>query len=133
MYNIWFYLFFWVLGIFLTLPIFVASAVWIFLRHSSSKNTSFTLEDIQASLKNVKNETDFRFVLQSFLKHFKVAPSEEIRLKHWFSTVTNLTSSKYFDTETLIAFGKELEVTNEEVKQEITDIINSSLKDRRKK
>lgn len=133
MYNIWFYLFFWVLGIFLAFPILVVSAVWIFLRHSSSKNTSFTLENIQTSLKNIKNETDFRFALQSFLKHFKVAPFEENRLKHWFSTITNLASSKYFDTETLIAFGKELEATNEEVRQEIADIISSSLKDRRKK
>lgn len=134
MYNIWFYLFFWILGVLLALPILVISVVWIISRNfSPSKNILPTLNDIRNLLENIKNETDFRFTLQKFLKHFKIAPSDKIYLEHWLPTIERLASSKYFDTETLVAFGKELEEANYKAKQDITNIINSSLKDRRKK
>lgn len=134
MYNIWFYLFFWILGVLLALPILLISAVWIILRNFSPSNNIFpTLDDIQNLLENIKNETDFRLTLQKFLKYFKIASSEKIHFEHWLSVTEKLASSKYFDTETLVAFGKELEGVNDKVKQDITNIINSSLKDRRKK
>lgn len=131
MYDIWFYVFFWLVGILFALPIVFIGFVWLFLQRPAT-NEKLTLQTIQLILNTIKTKEDFQIFLRKFLKNFITLPSDENDRKVWFALVEKMAYSKLLDIDEVAQFGQELENANAENQKEIANTISMVLKTRKK-
>lgn len=131
MYDIWFYIFFWLVAIFLALPIILIGFVWLFMQRPIA-NEKLTLQTIQVVLNTIKTKEDFQIFLRKFLKNFIALPSNESDCKVWFALVEKMAYSKFLDIDEVVQFGQELENANVENQKEIANTISMVLKTRKK-
>lgn len=131
MYDIWFYVFFWLVGILFALPIVFIGFVWLFLQRPAT-NEKLTLQTIQLILNTIKTKEDFQIFLRKFLKNFIALPSDENDRKVWFALVEKMAYSKLLDIDEVAQFGQELENANAENQKEIANTISMVLKTRKK-
>lgn len=131
MYDIWFYVFFWFIGLLFALPIVFIGFVWLFMQRPTI-NEKLTLQAIQMILNTIKTKEDFEIFLRKFLKNFITLPSDENDRKVWFALVEKMAYSKFLDIDEVAQFGQELENTNVESQKEIANTISMVLKNRKK-
>lgn len=131
MYDIWFYIFFWLVAILLALPIILIGFVWLFMQRPIA-NEKLTLQTIQVILNTIKTKEDFQIFLRKFLKNFIALPSNESDCKVWFALVEKMAYSKFLDIDEVVQFGQELENANVENQKEIANTISMVLKTRKK-
>lgn len=131
MYDIWFYVFFWLVAILFALPIVFISFVWLFMQRPAT-NEKLTLQTIQVILNTIKTKEDFQIFLRKFLKNFITLPSDENDRKVWFALVEKMAYSKLLDIDEVAQFGQELENANAESQKEIANTISMVLKTRKK-
>lgn len=131
MYDIWFYVFFWLVGLLFALPIMFIGFVWLFMQRPAT-NEKLTLQAIQVILNAIKTKEDFQIFLRKFLKNFIVLPSDENDCKVWFALVEKMAYSKFLDIDEVAQFGQELENANVESQKEIANTISMVLKTRKK-
>lgn len=131
MYDIWFYVFFWFIGLLFALPIIFIGFVWLFMQRPTI-NEKLTLQAIQMILNTIKTKEDFEIFLRKFLKNFITLPSDENDRKVWFALVEKMAYSKFLDIDEVAQFGQELENTNVESQKEIANTISMVLKNRKK-
>lgn len=131
MYDIWFYLFFWLLGIFLAFPLILIFSIWILFQPAENKNEIITLKAINVFLSKIKNKSQFEAILKSFLDNFKIYSSKD-DLSLWLEVIKKFSSSEYFDTEQVANFRKSLEDMNEDISQDISDAVGNALKNKKK-
>ncbi|PAF48731.1 hypothetical protein BKH41_05565 [Helicobacter sp. 12S02232-10] len=132
MYDIWFFIFFWVVAVLFALPIIAMGFVWVMLQKSPSPPKPITLKDIENLLAGIKNKGDLEGILEKFLKNFKIPPSDKADLKHWLDIVGKIASSEHFEIDYVAKFGQDLEEANEEIGQEIANTVGLALKNRKK-
>ncbi|PAF43809.1 hypothetical protein [Helicobacter sp. 11S03491-1] len=131
MYDIWFYLFFWAIGIFFALPIVMMGFAWIILQKSTT-HKAVALRDIELLVDGSKKPEDFEQAISKFLKYFKSLPQGKKDLKYWLEIVEKIASSEYFDSNYANEFTEELENANEDIQKDIADKITTALKNRKK-
>lgn len=131
MYDIWFYVFFWLVAILFALPIVFIGFVWLFMQRPAT-NEKLTLQTIQVILNTIKTKEDFQIFLRKFLKNFITLPSDENDRKVWFALVEKMAYSKLLDIDEVVEFGQELENANAESQKEIANTISMVLKTRKK-
>lgn len=131
MYDIWFYVFFWLVAILFALPIVFIGFVWLFMQRPAT-NEKLTLQTIQVILNTIKTKEDFQIFLRKFLKNFITLPSDENDRKVWFALVEKMAYSKLLDIDEVAEFGQELENANAESQKEIANTISMVLKTRKK-
>lgn len=131
MYDIWFYVFFWLVAILFALPIVFIGFVWLFLQRPAT-NEKLTLQTIQVILNTIKTKEDFQIFLRKFLKNFITLPPDENDRKVWFALVEKMAYSKLLDIDEVAQFGQELENANAESQKEIANTISMVLKTRKK-
>lgn len=131
MYDIWFYVFFWLVAILFALPIVFIGFVWLFMQRPAT-NEKLTLQTIQVILNTIKTKEDFQIFLRKFLKNFITLPSDENDRKVWFALVEKMAYSKLLDIDEVAQFGQELENANTESQKEIANTISMVLKTRKK-
>lgn len=131
MYDIWFYVFFWLVAILFALPIVFIGFVWLFMQRPAT-NEKLTLQTIQVILNTIKTKEDFQIFLRKFLKNFITLPSDENDRKVWFALVEKMAYSKLLDIDEVAQFGQELENANAESQKEIANTISMVLKTRKK-
>lgn len=131
MYDIWFYVFFWLVAILFALPIVFIGFVWLFMQRPVT-NEKLTLQTIQVILNTIKTKEDFQIFLRKFLKNFITLPSDENDRKVWFALVEKMAYSKLLDIDEVAEFGQELENANAESQKEIANTISMVLKTRKK-
>lgn len=131
MYDIWFYVFFWLVAILFALPIIFIGFVWLFIQRPAT-NEKLTLQTIQVILNTIKTKEDFQIFLRKFLKNFITLPSDENDRKVWFALVEKMAYSKLLDIDEVAQFGQELENANAESQKEIANTISMVLKTRKK-
>lgn len=131
MYDIWFYVFFWLVAILFALPIVFIGFVWLFMQRPVT-NEKLTLQTIQVILNTIKTKEDFQIFLRKFLKNFITLPSDENDRKVWFALVEKMAYSKLLDIDEVAQFGQELENANAESQKEIANTISMVLKTRKK-
>lgn len=131
MYDIWFYVFFWLVAILFALPIVFVGFVWLFMQRPPISE-KLTLQTIQVILNTIKNKEDFEIFLRKFLKNFITLPVDESDRKVWFALIEKMAYSKFIDIDEVAQFGQELENANVESQKEIANTISMVLKTRKK-
>lgn len=131
MYNIWFYVFFWLVAIMFALPIIFVGFLWLFMQRPA-KTEKLTLQAIQMILNTIKTKEDFDIFLRKFLKNFITLPASESDSKVWLALVEKMAYSKFLDIDEVAQFGQELENANTNAQKEIANAISAVLKNRKK-
>lgn len=131
MYDVWFYVFFWLVAVLFALPIVFIGFVWLFMQRPAL-DQKLTLQTIQVILNTIKTKEDFDIFLRKFLKNFITLPSDESDRKVWFALVEKMAYSKLLDIDEVAQFGQELENANAESQKEIANTISMVLKTRKK-
>ncbi|PAF54357.1 hypothetical protein BKH42_00105 [Helicobacter sp. 13S00482-2] len=131
MYDIWFYIFFWVMGVLFAFPILAIGMVWLFSQKPISIQEP-TLQTIQILLSTIKTKQGFDAFLRKFLKNFAVIPTDEKDSKFWFALVEKIAHSKFLDIDEVSELRQELENANSGNEKQIADMISGVLKTRKK-
>ncbi|MDO7252843.1 hypothetical protein [Helicobacter cappadocius] len=131
MYDIWFYAFFWLIGMFFAFPICLIGIIWLFFQRPPA-NEKLTLQSIQIILNTIKTKENFQVFLRKFLKNFVVIPQDEKDSKLWFALVEKIAYCKLLDIDEVAIFRQELENANAGSEKQIVDLISNVLKTRKK-
>ncbi|WP_104748629.1 hypothetical protein [Helicobacter cetorum] len=90
-----------------------------------------TLEALHQQIKAIQNEQSLQEIKESFYKYFKLCPEEKLNL--WLETIQELIASEFFELESAIKFGQDLEDANPNHQQEISNSAGLALKNKEKK
>ncbi len=116
------------------LPVLVVGLVWRFYRASLKPeipNKSLSLEDLSEQVKNLKSAQALEKLKNSFNERFKICPNDKETL--WLETIQNLVASEFFELESAINFGQELENANPSYAQKIANATGLALKNKKEK
>ncbi|WP_187857754.1 hypothetical protein KVC60_04865 [Helicobacter pylori] len=116
------------------LPVLVVGLVWRLSRTSlkpEMPNKSLSLEDLSEQVKNLKSESALEKLKNSFNERFKICPKDKETL--WLETIQNLVASEFFELESAINFGQELENANPSYAQKIANATGLALKNKKEK
>lgn len=131
MYNLYFYLIFFVIGIILSVPVVVFSIVFLWL-NAPKKIVKPTLSSVVKKSKEAKKLEDVKRTYELFLKYFLESPSDEVVFKEWLEVVAELASNAYASVEMIAELKDKLEAANQGTKKEIGSIIANILKTKKK-
>ncbi|AFX89965.1 hypothetical protein [Helicobacter pylori] len=116
------------------LPMLLVGLAWRFYRTSlkpEMPNKSLSLEDLSEQVKNLKSESALEKLKNSFNERFKICPKDKETL--WLETIQNLVASEFFELESAINFGQELENANPSYAQKIANATGLALKNKKEK
>ncbi len=116
------------------LPVLVVGLVWRFSRpplKQNIPNKSLSLEDLSEQVKNLKSAQALEKLKNSFNERFKICPNDKETL--WLETIQNLVASEFFELESAINFGQELENANPSYAQKIANATGLALKNKKEK
>ncbi len=116
------------------LPVLVVGLAWRLSRPSLKQNLpnkSLSLEDLSEQIKNLKSAPALEKLKNSFNERFKICPNDKETL--WLETIQNLVSSEFFELESAINFGQELENANPSYAQKIANATGLALKNKKEK
>ncbi|WQS08589.1 hypothetical protein KVE43_03200 [Helicobacter pylori] len=116
------------------LPVLLVGLAWRFYRTSlkpEMPNKSLSLEDLSEQVKNLKSESALEKLKNSFNERFKICPKDKETL--WLETIQNLVASEFFELESAINFGQELENANPSYAQKIANATGLALKNKKEK
>ncbi|WP_104760981.1 hypothetical protein [Helicobacter cetorum] len=97
----------------------------------SQANQIPTLESLHQQVKGIKNEKSLRNCQEIFIQYFKICPEDKLNL--WLEVIQELIASEFFELENAIKFGQDLETTNPNYQQEISNSAGLALKNKEKK
>ncbi|AFI04207.1 hypothetical protein [Helicobacter cetorum] len=97
----------------------------------SKANQIPTLESLHQQVKGIKNEKSLRNCQETFIQYFKICPEDKLNL--WLEVIQELIASEFFELENAIKFGQDLETTNPNYQQEISNSAGLALKNKEKK
>ncbi|WQS13563.1 hypothetical protein KVC03_03390 [Helicobacter pylori] len=116
------------------LPVLLVGLAWRLSRASlkpEMPNKSLSLEDLSEQVKNLKSESALEKLKNSFNERFKICPKDKETL--WLETIQNLVASEFFELESAINFGQELENANPSYAQKIANATGLALKNKKEK
>ncbi|CAJ99831.1 hypothetical protein [Helicobacter acinonychis] len=116
------------------LPVLLLGLVWRLFRTPLKQeipNISVSLESLSEQVKNLKSELALQKLKNSFNERFKICPKDKETL--WLETIQNLVSSEFFELESAINFGQDLENANPNYAQKIANTTGLALKNKKEK
>ncbi len=116
------------------LPVLLVGLVWRLSRpplKQNIPNKSLSLENLSEQVKNLKSTQALEKLKNSFNERFKICPNDKETL--WLETIQNLVASEFFELESAINFGQELENANPSYAQKIANATGLALKNKKEK
>ncbi len=132
--NLTYYAYMYLILFVCLLPVLLVGLAWKFFRASLKQeipNRGVSLEDLIEQIKNLKSESDLEKLKNNFNERFKICPKDKEAL--WLETIQNLVSSEFFELESAINFGQDLESANPNHAQKIANATGLALKNKKEK
>ncbi len=132
--NLIYYAYMYLILFICLLPVLLVGLVWRLSRPTLKQNIpnkSFSLENLNEQVKNLKSSPALEKLKNSFNDRFKICPKDKETL--WLETIQNLVASEFFELESAINFGQELENANPSYAQKIANATGLALKNKKEK
>lgn len=130
MYNIYYYVIFWIISFALILPIIIFGVIYSSIANKSKKINVRTINDVFSDIKKIKSRAQLQSLLSEFKNKHKIITDAKTDI--WFESVKHFVYCTHWETDAIASFSTELENANPSSSKRIANTVSGALKVRDK-